>query len=178
MENWCWQPEALAMISGHFETGEPLPDILLDRMLAARNFMSAMQMVRQLEFGIFDFRLHMTPARGGEVPVQGIVDQVRRQVAVINYPGNNRFQHAFSHIFAGGYAAGYYSYKWAEVLSADVFSRFKADGVFNRQTGERFLETILEAGGSREPMELFVDFMGREPDEDALLKQESILPAY
>jgi oligopeptidase A len=170
MENWCWQEEALAEISGHYETGEPLPKVLLDKMLAAKNFQSGMMMVRQLEFSLFDFRMHheFDPAKG--VDIQGILDQVRSQIAVLTPPSFNRFQHGFAHIFAGGYAAGYYSYKWAEVLSADAFSRFEAEGIFNAETGKSFLNNILEMGGSEEPMELFKRFMGREPNTDALLR--------
>ncbi|MEM5504426.1 oligopeptidase A [Shewanella frigidimarina] len=174
MENWCWQEEALAEISGHYETGEPLPKALLDKMLAAKNFQSGMMMVRQLEFSLFDFIMHheFDPAKG--VDIQGILDQVRSQIAVLTPPSFNRFQHGFAHIFAGGYAAGYYSYKWAEVLSADAFSRFEAEGIFNAETGKSFLNNILEMGGSEEPMELFKRFMGREPNTDALLRHSGI----
>jgi len=175
-ENWCWQPEALAFISGHYETGESLPAEMLDRMLAAKNFGAASQMMRQLEFGLFDFKLHMETGEAREINVQQTLNQVREQVSVISVPEFNRFQNGFSHIFAGGYAAGYYSYKWAEVLSADAFSMFLAEGIFNRQTGERFLATVLEQGGAREPLDLFVEFMGREPEVDALLHQEGIKP--
>ena len=169
MENWCWEPEALAFLSGHHETGEPLPQAELDRLLAARNFQSAMQMLRQLEFSLFDFRLHheFDPAQGARV--QAVLDDVRK-LSVFPAPAFNRFQHSFSHIFAGGYAAGYYSYKWAEVLSADAFSRFEEEGIFNAKTGADFLHQILEMGGSRSPMELFRAFRGREPTIDALLR--------
>jgi len=174
MENWCWEREALDLIARHYQTGEPLPDELYQRMLAARNFQSAMQMVRQLEFAILDFRLHAEydPARGGRI--YEILDQVRQQVAVVQAPSFNRFPHSFSHIFAGGYAAGYYSYKWAEVLSADAFAAFEETGIFYRETGQRFLTAILERGGSREPMELFIDFRGREPSIDALLRHTGL----
>ena len=174
MENWCWEREALDLIAGHYQTGEPLPEQLYERMQAAKNFQSAMQMVRQLEFSIFDFRLHRDydPARGGRV--YDILDEVRQQVAVVRPPSFNRFPHSFSHIFAGGYAAGYYSYKWAEVLSADAFAAFEESGIFDRETGLRFLTRILEQGGSREPMELFVDFRGREPTIDALLRHSGL----
>ena len=174
MENWCWEREALAFISGHHETGAPLPDALLDKLLAARNFQSAMMLARQLEFSLFDFRLHREWGNDGMESVQSLLDEVRRQVAVFTPPSFNRFQNSFSHIFAGGYAAGYYSYKWAEVLSADAFSRFEEEGIFNRDTGNSFRSRILEAGGSREPMELFVDFRGREPDIAALLRHSGI----
>ncbi|MCC5852217.1 MAG: oligopeptidase A [Alkalimonas sp.] len=174
LENWCWQPEALQLISGHYQTGEALPQDLLDKMLAAKNFQSAMFLVRQLEFALFDFRLHAEyqPELGGRV--QALLDDVRQQVSVIIPPRFNRFQHGFSHIFAGGYAAGYYSYLWAEVLSSDAFSRFEEEGVFNPQTGRDFLQWILERGGSAEPMELFKGFRGREPSNAALLRHMGI----
>ncbi|MFM5441414.1 oligopeptidase A [Aeromonas enteropelogenes] len=174
LENWCWESEALAFISGHYETGEPLPADLLEKMMAARNFQAAMQMLRQLEFALFDFRLHQEfdPARPDQIPA--LLDEVRSQVAVMTPPAFNRFQHSFSHIFAGGYAAGYYSYKWAEVLSADAFSRFEEEGIFNPVTGQSFLRHILEKGGSKEPMELFKAFRGREPRVDALLRHSGI----
>ncbi|MGK0472554.1 MAG: oligopeptidase A [Candidatus Azotimanducaceae bacterium] len=174
MENWCWEPEALQFISGHFETGESLPADLLDKMMAAKTFMAGMMYARQLEFSLFDFRLHVefTPDHAGQV--QEILNEVRQEVAVIAAPATNRFQNGFSHIFGGGYAAGYYSYKWAEVLSADAFARFKEDGIFNRQTGEKFLATVLEQGGSVDAMDLFVQFRGREPEIEALLKQDGI----
>ncbi|WP_429023321.1 oligopeptidase A [Aeromonas allosaccharophila] len=174
LENWCWESEALAFISGHYETGEPLPADLLEKMLTARNFQAAMQMLRQLEFALFDFRLHQEfdPANPAQLPA--LLDEVRSQVAVMTPPAFNRFQHSFSHIFAGGYAAGYYSYKWAEVLSADAFSRFEEEGIFNPVTGQSFLKNILEKGGSKEPMELFRAFRGREPKVDALLRHSGI----
>jgi len=174
MENWCWQKEALADIAGHYQTGEPLPDELFDKMIAAKNFQSAMQMARQLEFSIFDFRMHLEydSARGGRI--YEILDSVRQQVAVMQPSSFNRFPHSFAHIFAGGYAAGYYSYKWAEVLSADAFAAFEESDIFDRETGLKFLATVLEQGGSREPMELFVEFRGREPSIDALLRHSGL----
>ena len=174
MENWCWERDALTLISGHYKTGEPLPEDMFAKMLAAKNFQSGMQMVRQLEFAIFDFRLHMeyNPQQGARI--YDLLDEVRKQVAVIRPPSFNRFPHSFSHIFAGGYAAGYYSYKWAEVLSSDAFSLFEENGIFDRITGMRFLSAILEQGGAREPMELFVEFRGREPQIDALLRHSGI----
>jgi oligopeptidase A len=174
LENWCWQPEALAFISGHYETGDALPQDLLDKMLAAKNYQSAMQMLRQIEFSLFDFKIHAqyNPEQGDEI--QAVLDQVRRDVAVIKAPDFNRFQHGFSHIFGGGYSAGYYSYKWAEVLSADAFSRFEEEGVFNEQVGRDFLNNILEKGGSDEPANLFEAFRGREPNIDALLRHSGI----
>lgn len=173
MENWCWEPEALALISGHHETGEPLPKVMLERLLSAKHFQSGMMMVRQLELSLFDFVLHRDFVPG-ETSVQTVLNQIREQVAVVTPPAFNRFQHSFSHIFAGGYAAGYYSYKWAEVLSADAFSRFEEEGIFNEQTGTAFRTAILEKGGSKEPMELFVAFRGREPKVDALLRHSGI----
>jgi len=174
MENWCWQKEALADIAGHYQTGEPLPDELFDKMIAAKNFQSAMQMVRQLEFSIFDFRMHLEydPAKGGRI--YEILDSVRQQVAVMQPSPFNRFPHSFGHIFAGGYAAGYYSYKWAEVLSADAFAAFEESDIFDRDTGLKFLAAVLEQGGSREPMELFIEFRGREPSIDALLRHSGL----
>jgi oligopeptidase A len=174
MENWCWEREALELISGHYETGETLPQALFDKMIAARNFQSAMMMVRQLEFSLFDFRLHLEFNPDQTNQVDKILAEVRDQVAVVKPPKFNRFAHSFGHIFAGGYAAGYYSYKWAEVLSADAFSKFEENGIFDRQTGLEFLNNILEQGGSKEPMELFVAFRGREPEIDALLRHSGI----
>jgi oligopeptidase A len=173
LENWCWQPEALAFISGHFETGEPLPQAMLDKMLAAKNFQSAMQMLRQLEFSIFDFTMHASydpKADNNENHIQQTLDNVREQYAVIKAPEFNRFQHGFSHIFGGGYSAGYYSYKWAEVLSADAFGLFEEQGIFNEETGQSFLTNILEKGGSEEPSVLFERFRGRPPEIEALLR--------
>ncbi len=176
MENWCWERQALDLIAGHYESGEPLPEAMFNKMLAAKNFQSGMQMVRQLEFSLFDFRIHRDydPIEGGRI--YSILDQVRQQVAVLHPPGFNRFAHSFGHIFAGGYAAGYYSYKWAEVLSADAFSLFEERGVFDRTTGDAFLHNILEAGGSKDAMELFIAFRGREPQIDALLRHSGIDP--
>ncbi len=176
MENWCWEREALNLISGHYESGEPIPEEIFNRMLAAKNFHSGMQMVRQLEFAIFDMRIHQeySPEQGGRI--YEILQQVRNEVAVINPPEFNRFAHGFSHIFGGGYGAGYYSYKWAEVLSADAFSLFEKRGIFDQNTGQSFLKNILEQGGSKDAMELFVAFRGREPKIDALL-QHSGIPA-
>jgi len=174
MENWCWEQEALALISGHYQTGEPLPDTLFNKMLAAKNFQAGMMTVRQLEFSLFDFRIHKDydPEKGARI--YPILEQVRAQVAVINPPKFNRFAHSFSHIFAGGYAAGYYSYKWAEVLSSDAFSLFEEKGIFNQETGKLFLTTILETGGSEDAMALFIKFRGRKPTIDALLKHNGI----
>jgi oligopeptidase A len=174
MENWCWEQEALELISGHYQTGEKLPDSLFKKMLAAKNFQSGMMMVRQLEFSLFDFRIHQQYDRTKGARIYEILDQVRQQVAVVSPPGFNRFAHSFSHIFAGGYAAGYYSYKWAEVLSSDAFSLFEENGIFDQETGSAFLTNILEKGGSQNAMALFVNFRGREPEIDALLRHNGI----
>ena len=174
MENWCWEPEAIPLISGHYQTGEPLPQTLLDKMLAAKNFQSGLQMIRQLEFSLFDFRLHAEYNPHAPQSAQTVINEIRAQVAVVKPPAFNRFENSFSHIFAGGYAAGYYSYKWAEVLSADAYSRFEEEGIFNTQTGESFLQEILQQGGSKAPMDLFKNFRGREPQIDALLRHSGI----
>ncbi len=174
MENWCWEKEALALISGHYQTNEPLPDELFQKMLDAKNFQAGMQMLRQLEFSLFDFKIHQNydPAKGGKI--YQTLKQIREQVAVVSAPEFNRFAHSFSHIFAGGYAAGYYSYKWAEVLSSDAYSLFEEKGIFDQTTGKSFLHNILEKGGSQDAMALFVDFRGREPNIDALLRHTGI----
>ncbi len=174
MENWCWERAALDVISGHYQKGAPLPQTLLDKMLKARNFQSGMHMVRQLEFALFDFRLHQEfdPAQGGRV--RELLQEVRDAVAVIRPPGFERFANSFTHIFAGGYAAGYYSYLWAEVLSSDAYAKFEERGIFDAATGAEFLHTVLEQGGARDALELFVAFRGREPRIDALLRHHGI----
>jgi len=174
LENWCWERAALDLISRHVDSGMPIPDALYQRMRAAKNFQSGMKMLRQLEFAIFDFRLHWEydPARGGRV--YEILNEVREQVAVVRPPPYNRFAHAFSHIFSGGYAAGYYSYKWAEVLSADAFSLFEERGLFDPEAGRAFRASILEQGGSADAMDLYRGFRGREPTIDALLRHSGI----
>jgi len=172
MENWCWEPQGLALISGHFETGEPLPQDLLEKMLAAKNFQSGLMMARQIEFSLFDFELHATHGDGRSV--LDVIESIRSEVSVLRPPAYNRFANGFAHIFAGGYAAGYYSYKWAEVLSADAFSKFEEEGVLNAETGRAFREAILARGGSQEPMQLFIDFRGREPSIDALLRHSGL----
>ena len=174
MENWCWQREALDMLAAHYETGEKIPDELFNKMKAAQHFQTAMGMVRQLEFSIFDMRLHMDTSIETSAQIQEILDTVRESVSVVTPPNFNRFQHGFSHIFAGGYAAGYYSYKWAEVLSADAFARFEEEGLFNQDVGKAFLTEILEVGGSRPAIESFKAFRGREPSVDALLKHSGL----
>jgi len=177
LENWCYEPEALAFMSGHYETGEPLPKEMLDKMLAAKNFQSAMQMLRQIEFSLFDFKMHLNfdNTKDNTTYIQSVLDEVRAEYSVTKAASFNRFQHGFGHIFGGGYAAGYYSYKWAEVLSADAFSRFEEEGVFNKDVGNDFLTNILEKGGSQEPSDLFKAFRGREPNIDALLRHCGIL---
>jgi oligopeptidase A len=177
MENWCWEPEVLNLISGHWQTGEPLPTDLFNKMLASRYFQSAMAMVRQLEFALFDMRLHMDSTAAEPGRLQQIQAEVRNEVAVIKPPAFNRMAHSFSHIFAGGYAAGYYSYKWAEVLSADAYARFEEDGLFSAEVGKAFLEEILQVGGSRPAMESFIAFRGRKPQIDALLRHSGLVQA-
>ena len=174
MENWCWERESLDMISGHYQTGAAIPDELLEKLRSAKNFQSAMQLVRQLEFSLFDMQLHIQATSDKAVDIDGILDNIREQVAVLPYPEFVRLQHAFSHIFSGGYSAGYFSYKWAEVLSADAFSRFEEEGIFNEQAGKDFLTNVLEMGGSRKAMESFVAFRGREPKVDALLRHSGL----
>ena len=174
MENWCWEEEALQFISGHYQTGEPLPKEKLSQLLKAKNFQAAMFVLRQLEFALFDFRLHHTFDPSKQNQVLDMLHEVKRQVAVIPGAEWGRMPHSFSHIFAGGYAAGYYSYLWAEVLSADAYSRFEEEGIFNPQTGQSFLDEILTKGGSEEPMTLFKNFRGREPQLDALLRHKGI----
>jgi oligopeptidase A len=175
LENWCFEPQALALVSAHHETGEPLPEALLERLRAARNFQSGLQMLRQIEFALFDFRLHLEQGRAHDV--LALLDEVRDEVAVLRPPPWNRFPHAFSHIFAGGYAAGYYSYKWAEVLASDAFARFEESGVFDPGTGGDFRREVLARGGTRDALESFTAFRGREPDLAALLRHSGIEPS-
>jgi oligopeptidase A len=174
MENWCWEREALDLISAHVDTGASIPDPLYRRMIDAKHFQSAMQMVRQLEFALLDFRLHAEYQTDAGARVMETWRAVRERVAVVPSPPFNRFPNAFTHIFAGGYAAGYYSYKWAEVLSADAYSRFEEDGIFNPETGRDFLHEVLEVGGSRNAMDSFVAFRGRRPDIAPLLRHSGI----
>jgi oligopeptidase A len=177
MENFCWEWDVVKRLTSHVSTGDALPRELFDRMLAAKNFQSGLQTLRQVEMSLFDMRLHAEP--GSEDNIQALIEDVRREVAVVTPPAFNRFQHSFSHIFAGGYAAGYYSYKWAEVLSADAWAAFEetaseGSGVLNVQTGRRYREAVLEAGGSRTAMESFKAFRGREPKIDALLRHQGM----
>ena len=175
MENFAWRPEVLAAMARHFETGEPLPADKQAQLLGSRTFHAGLATMRQLEFALFDFRLHAEydPARGARV--HEILGEVRDEVAVFAVPEWNRFPHNFGHIFAGGYAAGYYSYKWAEVLSADAFAAFEEQGVFDKHVAQRFLDSILSQGGSKKALEAFVDFRGRAPDVNALLKQQGLI---
>ena len=174
MENFCWEREALQLFARHYRTDAVLPDDLYQRMLAAKNFQSALQMLRQIEFALFDIRMHQRAELSTAAEIQAILDQVRAEISVVKTPEINRFQNGFAHIFAGGYAAGYYSYKWAEVLSADAFAAFEEEGIFNPETGQRFLHCVLERGGSRPAMESFRCFRGREPEIEALLRHSGI----
>lgn len=174
-ENWCWEFSALELLSQHIETNQPLPSEMYDKLLAAKNFQSAMAMMRQLEFSLFDFRIHQEYDATNPTFVSDILTEVRQQTAVVPVVACNRFQHSFSHIFAGGYGAGYYSYKWAEVLSSDAYARFEDEGIFNEKTGRDFLHSILEVGGSKNALEAFKSFRGREATVDALLRHNGIL---
>ena len=172
MENFCWEWEVLKHLTAHVDSGEPLPRALYDKMLAAKNFQSGLQTLRQVEFGLFDMRLHAEP--GADQRVMDILAEVRAEVSVMPPPAFSRTPHTFSHIFAGGYSAGYYSYKWAEVLSADAWSAFEEQGVLNEDTGRRYRQHILEVGGSRPAIDSFKAFRGREPQIDALLRHQGI----
>ena len=173
-ENWCWEKEALHLFSGHYQTDAPLPEALFDKLWKARNFQSGLQMMRQLELSLFDFRIHAEydPTQGGRV--QEILDAIRKSYCVTPVSAYNRFAQSFSHIFAGAYAAGYYSYKWAEVLSSDAFSKFEERGIFDLKTGKEFLHMILEKGGSRPAIESFIAFRGRAPRIESLLRHTGI----
>ena len=175
MENFAWRPEVLAAMARHYETGEPLPAEQQKQLLGSRTFHAGLATMRQLEFALFDFRLHAEydPARGARV--HETLSEVRDEVAVFAVPEWNRFPHNFGHIFAGGYAAGYYSYKWAEVLSADAFAAFEEQGVFDKRVAQRFLDSILSQGGSKKALDAFVDFRGRPPDVNALLRQQGLI---
>jgi oligopeptidase A len=175
MENFCWEWDVLQPLTRHVETGEPLPRPLFEKMLAAKNFQSGLQTVRQLEFALFDLHLHYDYDPDGNTTVLQLINDVRSRVAVLHPPPYNRFPHSFSHIFAGGYAAGYYSYKWAEVLSADAYSLFEETGVLNPDTGKRFWDEVLSVGGSRPAIESFRAFRGRDPSIDALLRHNGMV---
>jgi oligopeptidase A len=175
MENFCWEKDVLAQMAKHYDTGDALPDALYQKMLASKHFQTGLQMIRQLEFALFDFRLHRFFDPDKPRQVQAMLDAVRKETMVAVIPEFNRFQHSFSHIFAGGYAAGYYSYKWAEVLSADAYAQFEEQGIFNESVGRAFLHHVLEVGGVPDPMTAFVAFRGREPKIDALLRHSGII---
>lgn len=177
MENYCWEREGLDLLAKHVESNEPLPSELLERLQAAKNFQSAMGMVRQIEFSLFDLRLHHELKAPSANDVQALIDEVRSTTSVVPVVAFNRFQNSFGHIFAGGYAAGYYSYKWAEVLSADAWSAFEEAGIFDPETGQRFRQEILEQGGARDAAELFRSFRGREPSVEPLLRHSGIRAA-
>ncbi|MBE0401761.1 M3 family metallopeptidase [Halomonas sp. FME1] len=177
MENYCWEREGLNLLAKHVDTGEPLPFDLLERLQAAKNFQSAMGMMRQIELSLFDLRLHHELSAPSASDVQALLDDVRAAVSVLPKAPFNRFQNSFGHIFAGGYAAGYYSYKWAEVLSADAWSAFEEAGIFDPETGQRFRREILEQGGARDAADLFVAFRGREPSVEPLLRHCGIRAA-
>jgi oligopeptidase A len=175
LENFAWRPEVLDTMARHYQTGAPLPADKKTQLLGSRTFQAGLATVRQLEFALFDFRLHAEydPARGPRVAE--ILAEVRREVAAFALPDWNRMPNNFGHIFAGGHAAGYYSYKWAEVLAADAFAAFEEQGVFDRKVAQRFLDSILSQGGSKKALDAFVDFRGRPPDVNALLKQQGLL---
>jgi len=177
LENYAWQPDVLQRISSHIETGASLPQPLQQRLIETRSFQAGLQMVRQLEFSLFDFKLHAgyDPDLGGRIAA--VLAEVRAAVTVTPIPEWNRFAHSFGHVFAGGYAAGYYGYKWAEVLAADAFGAFEERGVFDRATAQRFLDSILASGGSRDALDGFIEFRGRRPNVRALLKQNGIEPS-
>lgn len=174
-ENWCWDETALNLLTAHVDSGEPLPAELFERLTAAKNFQSAMGMLRQIEFALFDFRIHREYEANKNTFVNDILADVRAKTSIVPTTPYNRFQHSFSHIFGGGYAAGYYSYSWAEVLSSDAFSRFEEEGVFNEKTGQDFLKFILEVGGSKNAADAYKMFRGRNATVDALLRQNGIL---
>ncbi|HLQ86807.1 MAG TPA: M3 family metallopeptidase, partial [Salinisphaeraceae bacterium] len=174
MENWCWERAALDLFAAHYQTGEPLPDTLFDKLQASRNHMAGWQMLRQIEFSLFDLRLHRDYDPVAGTDVAATLAAVRAEVAVLQPPAYNRFPHSFAHIFAGGYAAGYYSYKWAEVLSADAFAAFEDSGLFDAATGARFRREILERGGLRDALDNFIAFRGRAPSIDALLRHSGL----
>jgi oligopeptidase A len=173
-ENWCWEESALSLLTAHSETGEKLPHSLFERLIAAKNFQSAMAMLRQMEFSLFDFCIHKEYEENIKSFVQKTLETVRAKTSVVPLVPYNRFQNSFSHIFGGGYSAGYYSYMWAEVLSSDAFSRFEEEGVFNQKTGYDFLKNILEVGGAKKAAEAYETFRGRPATIDALLRHNGI----
>ncbi len=174
LENWCWHRAGLDRLAAHVDTGEPLPDATIERLQGSRHFHAALALLRQVEFSLFDFHLHMAQEPLDEAQIRSLLQQVRDQVAVIHPPASNRFAHSFSHIFAGGYAAGYYSYKWAEVLAADAFAAFPTEEPIDAAIGQRFRDAILARGGTRSMRENFREFRGRDPDPEALLRQTGL----
>lgn len=176
LENWTWEKESIQYISEHYLTQQPLPDELFQKMWKAKNFQQAIQMLRQIEFALFDFSLHLQFDPQQSNQIQAILNEVRKQTALLPLPTFNRFQNSFTHIFGGGYAAGYYSYKWAEVMASDAFDLFLEKGIFDFETSQKFLNTFLESGGAVEPLDLFIEFRGRPPQVDALLRQSGIIP--
>ncbi|MCJ7765469.1 MAG: M3 family metallopeptidase, partial [Thiovulaceae bacterium] len=172
LENFAYEPEVLKLFGKHHHTGEILNDIMIEKLVRAKNFQSAMGMLRQLEFSLFDFKLHLSLYQGAEV--QNLLDHIRQQTALITPPSYNKFQNGFSHIFAGGYAAGYYSYKWAEVLSADAFFAIVDQGIFDTKLGRDYLDIILAKGGSQSMQILFKELLGREPQPQSLLRLNGI----
>lgn len=176
MEYFCWEKESLALIASHYQTAAPLPDELYQKMINAKHFQTGLQMLRQLEFSLFDFRLHLEFNNSKSTGfVQALLDQIRQDITIVPMPPFNRFQHSFSHVFAGSYAAGYYSYKWAEVLAADAYAAFEENGILDTRTGHAFMENMLEVGGVREPMESFIAFRHRKPQIYALLRQHGMI---
>jgi oligopeptidase A len=173
MENFCWEWDVLQHMTAHVDSGEPLPRLLFDKMIAAKNFQAGMQFLRQIEFARFDMEAH-THFDASADSILALVERVRSEVAVVKYPHFNRMPHAFGHIFGGGYAAGYYSYKWAEVLSADAYAAFEESGVLNQETGAKFRREVLARGGSRPAMESFIAFRGRKPEIEHLLRHNGM----
>jgi oligopeptidase A len=176
MENFCWEWDVVQAMSAEVDSGEPLPKALFERMVAAKNYQAGLQTLRQVEFALFDMQLHAATTQSHAPDVRELIQSVRDEVAVIVPPAFNRFENTFAHIFAGGYAAGYYSYKWAEVLSADCFAAFEeaATGPVDSVVGKRFLDEILSVGGSRPAIESFRSFRGRDPSIDALLRHQGM----
>jgi oligopeptidase A len=170
MENWCWEKEVLDTFAFHYETGEKIPTQLFNKLIKTKNFNTGLFNIRQIEFALFDFKLHMLEKSKNSIVTQKILDSVRKKTSFMKIPKYNKFQNSFGHIFAGGYAAGYYSYKWAEVLSADAYKSFKSGRKINYHVGKKFMRSILEKGGSKPAEELFRDFKGRSPSVSALIK--------
>jgi len=173
LENFAYEPSVLKLFASHHKTTEIIPDEMIEKLVRSKNFLSASGMLRQLEFSIFDFKLHSKVYTGDEV--QALLDSIRKDTALIETPSYNKFQNGFAHIFAGGYSAGYYSYKWAEVLSADAFFSVVDEGIFDSKTAKKYLDIVLNGGGSKSMSTLFKELMGREPNPDNLLRLNGIL---